>query len=82
MIRLGKIDVDLNLEGVAAREEGPLLGVEEARTRAVGYLRGEGGPHLHQFMASGRGGEAKLSLAVEVEFADDMEGCVLAGGAP
>ena len=81
LVRLGQIDVDLNLEeGVVAREEGPLLGVEEARAGAVGYLRGEGGPHLHQLVASGRGGEAKLSLAVEVEFADEMESCVSTGG--
>lgn len=82
MVRIGYIDFDLNLEErIVAREEGPLLGVEEARTRAVGYLRCEGGPHLHELMTGGRGGEPKLSFAVEVEFPDEMEACVLAGGA-
>jgi hypothetical protein len=46
----------------------------------VGYLRCEGGPHLHEFVTGRRGGEAKLSLAVEVEFPDEMETCVSTGG--
>ena len=62
------------------REEDPLLGEEEAQTRAVGYLRSGGGPHLHQFVASGQGGEAKPLLSVEVEFMDEMESCFLSGG--
>jgi len=39
----------------------------------VGYLRGEGRPHLHEIMAGRRGREPELSLAVEVEFPDEME---------
>ena len=82
MIRVGYIDVDLDSEeGVVAREKGSLLGVKEARARAVGYLRCEGGPHLHELVTGRRGGEAKLSLAVEVEFPDKMESSVSTGGA-
>ena len=55
--------------------------MKEARAGTVGYLRGEGGPHLHEFVAGGWGGQAKLSFAVEVEFADEMETCVSAGRA-
>jgi hypothetical protein len=81
-VRMGHIDVDMDLEeGVVPREEGALLGVEEARTRTVGYLRCEGGPHLHEFVTSGRGGETKLSLAVEVEFPDEVETRIPTGGA-
>jgi hypothetical protein len=79
---MGDIDFDLNPEvGVVAREEGALLRVEEARTGTVGYLRREGGPHLHELMAGRRGGETELPLAVEVEFPDEMETCVSTGGA-
>ena len=79
---MGDIDVDLNSEeGVVTREECPLLRVKVARTRAVGYLRWEGGPHLHEFVTGGWGGEPKLSLAVEVEFPDEMETRVPTGRA-
>lgn len=80
--RIGDIDVDLNPEeGVTAREECPLFRVEEVRTRAVGYLGCEGGPHLHELVTGRRGGEAKLSLPVEVEISDKMEACIPAGWA-
>ena len=80
LICAGSIDVDLNSEkGVIAREEGPFLSVKVARTRAVGHLRCESGPHLHEVVTGRRGGEAKLPLAVEVEFTDEMESCVSAG---
>ena len=55
--------------------------MEESRTGAVGYLRCEGGPHLHEFVAGGRGGEPKLSFAVEVEFPDEMKTSVSTGRA-
>jgi len=47
----------------------------------VGYLRCKRGPHLHELVTGRRGGEAKLSLAVEVEFPDKMETCVSTGWA-
>jgi len=82
LIRIRDIDVDLNSEErVITREECSLLSMEETRARAVGYLRCEGRPHLHQIVTGRRGGEAKLSLAVEVEFSDEVETCVSAGGA-
>ena len=82
LIRIEDIDVDLNSEeGVTTREECTLLSTEEARTRAVGYLRCEGRPHLHQVMTGRRGREARLSLAAEVEFLDEMETCISAGRA-
>jgi len=68
-------------EGVVLREEGPLLGVEETRTRAMGYLRCEGGPHLHEFVTGWWSREPKLSFAVEVEFRDEMERSVSTGWA-
>ena len=78
--RVGDVDVDLDPEeGVIAREKGALLRVKEARARAVRDLRCESGPHLHELVAGGRGGESVLALAVEVEFADEMEACVSAG---
>ena len=81
LIGIGQIDIDSNLEGglVAAREKGLLLGVEETRTRAVGYLGCEGGPYLHELMASERGGKAKLSFAVEVEILDEMRTSISTG---
>jgi hypothetical protein len=79
---VGYVDVDLNLEvGIVAREEGPLLRMEEGRARTVGYLRCESGPHLHELVPGRRGGETKLSFAVEVEFPDEVETCVSTGGA-
>jgi hypothetical protein len=80
LIFAGIIDVDLNSEKrVIAREEGPFLSMKVTRTRTVGYLGCESGPHLHEVVTGGRGGEAKLPLAVEVEFTDEMETCVSAG---
>jgi len=82
LIRVGYIDVDLDSEeGVVAREKGSLLGVKETRARAVGSLRWEGWPHLHELVTGRRSGETKLSLAVEVEFPDEMESSVSTGGA-
>ena len=75
-----RVNVNLNSEkGVIAREEGPFLSMKVTRTRAVGYLRCESGPHLHEVVTGKRGGEAKLPLAVEVEFRDETETCVSAG---
>jgi len=48
---------------------------------AVRDLGCKGGPHLHELVASGWGGEADLSLVVEVQFPDDMGNCVSAGWA-
>jgi len=80
LVRVWNIDFDLDSEeGVIAREEGPLLRVKEGRARAMGYLRREGRPHLHELVTGRRSGESKLSLAVEVEFPDEMETCVSAG---
>ena len=45
----------------------------------MGYLRCEGGPHLHEFVTGGRGKEPKLSFAVDVEFTDEMESSVSTG---
>ena len=82
MARIGDIDFDLNSEErVIAREERPLLGVKEVRAGTVGYLGCKGGPHLHEFVTGRRGGETELSLAVEVEFADEVETRVSAGWA-
>ena len=60
-------------EGVVSRKEGQLQEAEETRTRAVGYLRCEGGPHLHELVTSEWGGEPNLPFAVEVEVADEVE---------
>ena len=82
LICLELIDIDLYLEeGVVSREERPLLGVEETRTRTIRYLRCGGGPHLHEFVTGGGGGEPKLSFAVEVEFRDGVGGSVSTGQA-
>lgn len=79
---MGDIDLDLDPEErVVAREKGALLGVEEGRAMAVRDLGCEGGPHLHELVAGGWGGEAELPLAVEVQFPDEMEACVSAGWA-
>ena len=79
---MGRIDVDLNSEkGIISREKGPFLRVKVARAGTMGNLRWEGGPHLHELMTSGWGGEAELSLAVEVEFTNEVESCISAGRA-
>jgi len=81
LVRIRDIDVDLNSEErIITREECSLLSMEETRTSTVGYLRCEGRPHLHQIVSSRRGREARLSLATEVEFSDEMETCISAGG--
>jgi len=47
----------------------------------VRNLRRECGPHLHEFVTGGWGGEPELSFAVEVEFADEVESSVSTGRA-
>ena len=59
------IDVDLDSEEyVIPREESPFLRVKVTGTGAMGYLRCEGRPHLHEFVTGVWSGKAELSFAV------------------